>query len=187
MQTVLHMGAAAGLLGCFIAIVWASFVHFASGRDSFGMWVLRLLNVGATGGYLGWSATAAPAPVLSIAALGAVGLTLWLLALALRAVPRGTLDVAFTGEGPDRLIQSGIYGRIRHPLYTSYLIYWAGWAILTGGAAWALALTVVFTGFYWLAARQEEKVLTAKFGAAYAKYRGRAGRFWPKMGRTAPG
>ena len=181
MDQALHFAAAGGLIMCFGAIVVASIRHFSGTRDSRGMMLLRVLNVACTVGYAIWTVRVQSAPGLAIVALCMAGGSFALMRAAIVAVPRGTLDVAFTGNGPDRLIRSGIYGYIRNPLYSAYLVYWAGWAVLTGGHPAALAVTGLFIGLYTAAVLQEERFLTARFAAEYGDYRAQAGRFWPRL------
>jgi protein-S-isoprenylcysteine O-methyltransferase Ste14 len=43
------------------------------------------------------------------------------------------LRFAFDPEGPRGLVTEGPYGYVRHPFYTSYLMFWTGWAIARTG------------------------------------------------------
>jgi len=80
-----------------------------------------------------------------------------------------------------QLVQRGIYGRIRHPLYTSVILAGLGWAALwqswPAGLA-ALALAPFFTA----KARREERWLREQF-AAYVDYQSRVPRFVPRWRR----
>lgn len=79
---------------------------------------------------------------------------------------------------PDaELVQSGIYQRLRHPLYSSVMLASLGWALLWQSAA-ALAASVVLCVFFDAKARLEERLLMARF-PEYAAYRGRTWRFVP--------
>lgn len=78
-----------------------------------------------------------------------------------------------------RLITTGPYARIRHPLYTAMF----GWAVALAlvSANWVfvfmVALTVVMT-----AARtpREEQMMIEQFGDEYREYMSRTGRFLPR-------
>ncbi|MEQ2005863.1 MAG: isoprenylcysteine carboxylmethyltransferase family protein [Limisphaerales bacterium] len=79
---------------------------------------------------------------------------------------------------PDaELVQTGIYQRLRHPLYSSVMLASLGWALLWQSTA-ALAASVVLCVFFDAKARLEERLLMAKF-PEYAAYRMRAWRFVP--------
>jgi protein-S-isoprenylcysteine O-methyltransferase Ste14 len=84
----------------------------------------------------------------------------------------------FPRPAPDvPLIQTGIYGVIRHPLYSSVMCGLWGWALLWGSvpAGGASLLAMVFFG---LKARREERWLRERF-PAYADYEQRVKRFIP--------
>jgi len=76
-----------------------------------------------------------------------------------------------------RFVQHGIYGLIRHPLYTSVLCAASGWSLVWHswpGAAVCLALGV----FLDAKARHEERWLRQRF-PDYASYAQRVRRFIP--------
>lgn len=181
-SSILAAGAIAAQIAMFFAISLASMRHFTPGRDSNGMRLIRVLSFGATVGltiltiWLG-----GPVPVFAIAAVALTGLAWRILSLALQASKPGTLHVAFTGDGPDELITSGIYARIRNPLYLAYLLYWAAW-IPIAGFHWASVLVFVWFGvLYTLAVLQEEAFLTRHHGISYQMYQANTGRFLPRL------
>lgn len=75
------------------------------------------------------------------------------------------------------LIESGIYGRARHPIYGGLLLGGAGWALLTHSLL-ALALTAALWALFEFKTRHEEAALRRLF-AGYAAYAGRVKKFWP--------
>lgn len=79
-----------------------------------------------------------------------------------------------------RLVTSGPYQWIRHPLYSMGMIAYAGFALLA--ANWFIALMAILV-FIILMARvpQEEANLIAKFGDDYRNYIKRTGAFLPRM------
>lgn len=79
------------------------------------------------------------------------------------------------------LVQHGIYGRVRHPLYTSVMLASLGWALLwQSGVAVSVALLLV--PFFNGKARREERSLVKTF-SGYADYAQRVPRFLPRLGR----
>ncbi|MEL7471524.1 MAG: isoprenylcysteine carboxylmethyltransferase family protein [Pseudomonadota bacterium] len=170
------------LLCCFLVFSVASYRHFDPKVRSSGNELIRYFSLAATIGLCGLFALRWPAPIWG--AIGAGGLAFLSLALfraSVRAVPSGILHVAFTDGSPDQLMTQGIYGRIRNPLYTSYLTYWFAWVF---ALAIHPASLIVFAGFILLYSRaiaQEERVLAARFRDDYAAYMSMAGRFLPRL------
>lgn len=80
------------------------------------------------------------------------------------------------------LVTDGIYRRLRHPLYASTIWMLYGGAMVYGSVAAAAAVTLVFVPFMAWRARQEERLLAARF-PEYEAYRGRSGMFFPALGR----
>ncbi len=78
-----------------------------------------------------------------------------------------------------RLVEHGLYGWIRHPLYTSVLLAGFGWSLLFQSAA-ALAVSVLLVPFFTAKARAEERWLTSVF-PGYAAYARRVKRFVPGL------
>jgi len=76
-----------------------------------------------------------------------------------------------------QLVEGGIYGLARHPIYGGVVAGAAGWALLTHSLP-ALALTVALWGWFELKTRREEAALGRKF-AGYAAYARRVKKFWP--------
>jgi protein-S-isoprenylcysteine O-methyltransferase Ste14 len=76
-----------------------------------------------------------------------------------------------------RLVQTGIYALIRHPLYTAVLCAAFGWALLR--ASWpALLAALALAPFLDAKARREERWLRQQF-PDYITYQQRVRRFIP--------
>lgn len=76
-----------------------------------------------------------------------------------------------------QLVQSGIYGLLRHPLYTAVFCASAGWALVW--QSWpALLATLALALFFNAKARREERWLRQQF-PEYASYEQRVRRFIP--------
>jgi protein-S-isoprenylcysteine O-methyltransferase Ste14 len=78
-----------------------------------------------------------------------------------------------------QLVETGIYGRVRHPIYGGLILMALGWALLAASLP-ALGLAVLLIPFFWLKSSVEERWLEGRF-PAYAAYRRRTRRFiaWP--------
>lgn len=83
----------------------------------------------------------------------------------------GTQFSAFVTLQPQhRLVQDGIYGFIRHPLYLSLLLVPAGIAMVFASLL-ALPIAVLSVIFIADRIRKEEKLLGAAFGKQFTEYR----------------
>ena len=73
-------------------------------------------------------------------------------------------------ENIEHLVSTGLFSRIRHPMYTGFILWIFGWAIYHGAL---LSLIVGFVGIgnilYWR--RLEEADLELRHGEDYRRYR----------------
>lgn len=72
------------------------------------------------------------------------------------------------------LVQDGVYGKVRHPIYGGVVLLALGWSLLRKSIP-SLALTVVLALFLDRKARREESWLVEKF-PEYQAYQGRVRR-----------
>lgn len=102
-----------------------------------------------------------------------VGLCLALIGLAGVILSRYTLGQSFSIAAKARaLVTSGIYSRIRNPIYISGVILLIGIAVMLGRPE-LLAILVILIPMQVYRARREAAVLEEKFGDAYREYRRR--------------
>lgn len=81
-----------------------------------------------------------------------------------------------------RLIRSGPYASVRHPIYTGMLLAAAGTALVIGEWRGVLAVVVIWAAHSRKALR-EEKLLTTELGEEYVSYRRRTGFLFPRLRR----
>lgn len=78
-----------------------------------------------------------------------------------------------------KLVTDGLYGYVRHPMYSSFLLSAIAQALLLpnwiGGLSGLAGIAVLF--FYRV--EKEEKMMTATFGDEYRSYTGRTARIIP--------
>jgi len=184
----MHFGALAPWLfrGAWIAfaVIWtvAAFGADRNARRPSGShyWphlVASVVGVGLMTGTIGrsWPLSARLSdPSLQGAA---IGFALTVLGLALAVWARLHLgrywSAAVGSKAEHRLIETGPYARIRHPIYSGIGLAVLGSAFADGILrAWLGALLVI--GALILKSRREEAWLTQEFGSAYADYRRRA-------------
>ena len=100
---------------------------------------------------------------------------------AIRASRSAALKAAFTSQSPHTLLRTGPYGVLRHPFYTSYVLFWIGWTLALFNL-WVLPPTLILIVLYVLAARREEKKFdNTEMAAEYADYRAKTGFMWPRF------
>lgn len=76
-----------------------------------------------------------------------------------------------------RLVETGVYGLVRHPIYGGLVLGGLGWSLARGSVA-ALAGTLILLVFFDLKRRREEAWLVERF-PGYAAYRARTRRLIP--------
>jgi protein-S-isoprenylcysteine O-methyltransferase Ste14 len=74
-----------------------------------------------------------------------------------------------------RLVETGIYGSVRHPIYGGLILLGVGWALLAASPL-ALALALMLVPLFWLKSSVEERWLLERF-PGYDDYRHRTRRF----------
>jgi protein-S-isoprenylcysteine O-methyltransferase Ste14 len=75
-------------------------------------------------------------------------------------------------ENIDHLVTTGLFARIRHPMYTGFLLWIVGWVVREGaGVSLAVGLVCIGNILYWR--RLEEDALDAAYGEDYRAYRRR--------------
>jgi protein-S-isoprenylcysteine O-methyltransferase Ste14 len=79
-------------------------------------------------------------------------------------------SAAVTLKEEHQLIRGGPYGTTRHPIYTGLLLALFGTALARGTWGDLLGLVLIVIGLM-IKIRQEERLLTGHFGAAYDTYR----------------
>lgn len=81
-----------------------------------------------------------------------------------------------------KLIQTGPYVRMRHPIYSGLLLAWAGTALAIGRWSSLVALVAVITVILAKAMR-EQTLLEGEFGQGYRDFRERTGLLFPRFRR----
>ena len=107
----------------------------------------------------------------SLTPLRFAGLAIAIVSFLLFAVARLQLGRAFSVRArATTLVTTGLYSRIRNPIYTFGALGFAG-IVLWSGKFLLLLFLVVLIPAQIYRARKEEKVLTEKFGDAYLDYK----------------
>jgi protein-S-isoprenylcysteine O-methyltransferase Ste14 len=78
-------------------------------------------------------------------------------------------SLAVTAQGK-QLVTRGLYSKIRNPIYTFGSCVIAGLILALGRPVWLLIFVLIIPLQIWRA-RKEARVLEAKFGEEYKRYR----------------
>lgn len=76
----------------------------------------------------------------------------------------------FWGNAPAELVTDGVYGFVRHPIYTGEILYVIGWYLLWG-SVYALYLYPILPTALWIQSHLEEKRLLERFGDEFKKHK----------------
>ena len=80
-----------------------------------------------------------------------------------------------------QLVSKGVYGSIRHPMYTSFWLMAAGQALLLPNWVAGLAGFVGFSVLFFLRVGKEERMMIETFGDEYRAYMARTKRIIPHL------
>lgn len=112
-----------------------------------------------------------------------IGFTLLVLGVAVMVLVflrLGKSLTIFPSPKKDATLQtSGLYSRIRHPIYTGVILSALGGAILLLDGSKLLVGIALWVLFYYKS-RYEEVRLRRHYGQEYVAYQQKAGRFFPK-------
>jgi protein-S-isoprenylcysteine O-methyltransferase Ste14 len=153
-----------------------------SGRSAAGIF-LQMLGFAITGfGPVRASLPATGSAALAEAALIAVLMagSVLLFRSAARTMGANWSLIART-RADHQLVTSGVFARIRHPIYTAMALFLVALAVALGHEANLVAGIALFAVGTWIRVREEEKLLRAQFGDAYERYAASVKRFVPGL------
>jgi protein-S-isoprenylcysteine O-methyltransferase Ste14 len=112
---------------------------------------------------------------IDMEALSYLGWAVWLAGMVLLVLTAQTLRRR--GRAPEGssyvetrvLVEAGIYGVVRHPMYLGWMLMY-GAVLLFNPNLPILVLSVLGAASVYLVARQEDGRLAARFGAPYRRY-----------------
>lgn len=112
------------------------------------------------------------------------GLALFVLGSAVNIAGRSRLGGNWANQvtiyRDQRLVTTGVYRIVRHPLYASLIWMFLGAALMYANIAGLLANVLIFAPLMFYRARQEEVFLSEAF-ADYEMYRRQVGMFFPRL------
>jgi protein-S-isoprenylcysteine O-methyltransferase Ste14 len=85
--------------------------------------------------------------------------------------------------GQHSLVTSGVYRRIRHPMYTAHLLWAIAQGLLLSNWLAGWAFLVLSVPLYLVRIPKEEQMMLEHFGEEYRQYKTRTGRLIPRMNK----
>lgn len=92
----------------------------------------------------------------------------------------GLRDVFKETRNPPRVVDTGVFSCVRHPIYLAAVFLYGGF-IFTTLSLVSLAFFVVIFIFYDYLATFEEKQLERKFGREYLTYKEKTPKWFPRL------
>jgi len=80
------------------------------------------------------------------------------------------------------LVTSGIYGRIRHPIYAGIWLWALAQPLLLHNWIAGAGMLITFLPLYLTRVPKEEAMMLQHFGSAYQEYMRKTGRIFPRFG-----
>jgi len=119
-------------------------------------------------------------------ALGVTGVALTWAGIALALWARWHLgqywSARITIKEDHKLIRTGPYARLRHPIYSGLDLAAIGSALAIDRWRCVVGVCLIIVG-YWIKARREEAMLTAQFGPDFEEHCRHTGFLFPRFGR----
>ena len=97
----------------------------------------------------------------------------------IRIVSQKQIGASPALKSKERLVTTGIYGFVRHPLYMGNGLFAIGLALLFN-SLYAFLFSILYTFLYLPIIYFEEKNLLKKYGEEYKKYKEEVGLLFPK-------
>ncbi len=104
------------------------------------------------------------------AAIGAVIVLAGVIFSILTIMAWSTMFVGHGVQEDQKLIISGIYSRVRNPIYLADILYWIGLSIGTLSIAVGIITVIYVIPFYIFYIKAEEKMMSEHFGEPYRNY-----------------
>ena len=92
-------------------------------------------------------------------------------------------STSLTIKEKQTLVTHGPYRRVRHPMYTAFILLWVAFLLLS--ANWFIGFTGI-VAFVWttvIRTPKEEEMMFDRFGEEYLAYKQRTGRYLPRRFR----
>ena len=164
-----------GISGAIGSVEWVAGVGF-----------VVALVVAVAGPLLQLSGAIVPLPGLQIEGIQIAGIALAVLGIVLTVWAQLDMGdswrVGVDANETTALVHTGMFGRVRNPIYTAMLTFDFGIALVTPNFVTFAGLILAVTALELQVRRVEEPYLRDQHGAAYRDYTASVGRFVPGVG-----
>lgn len=113
----------------------------------------------------------------------ALGILVGIAGMAIRIIGKRTLGRMFTVrvqiQEDHRIVDTGIYAHVRHPLYSGFILEWMAPPLILGSPVGFLLLSLPLAVVVLLRIPREEGLLIETFGDQYRAYMARTKRLIP--------
>ena len=151
-----------------------------------GVGFVVALALSVVGPLLQLCQTIAPLPGLQVDWIQIVGIALAVLGIVLTVWAQLDMGdswrVGVDASETTALVHTGMFGRVRNPIYTAMLTFDIGIALVTPNFVTIAGVLLALTSLELQVRHVEEPYLQAKHGAAYRDYTASVGRFAPGVG-----
>jgi protein-S-isoprenylcysteine O-methyltransferase Ste14 len=117
--------------------------------------------------------------------MDAIGFAVSAIGQAIRMLVVGLVYITRGGQNrqpwANSLVEGGIFGHARNPLYAANMIILLGLALVHNGWAMYLVVLPAFAFMYSAIVRAEEQYLSSRFGGVYDAYCQRVPRWIPRL------
>jgi protein-S-isoprenylcysteine O-methyltransferase Ste14 len=101
------------------------------------------------------------------------GVTVIIIGAIVWAIAKKEMGRVEIGITADKFVSTGIYSKLRHPLYLGVKIMYIGFALFFESVIGLIVTIAVLIPFHMYRERKEESTLTKKFGKKYSDYKKR--------------
>lgn len=182
------------LFACYVGIRWYYFARFPKGHVAArgSGWVLDFALTRLTGAlmflpillYLVESGVLRPCELPLPSVLRWAGAVVAVAGMCLLGWSHLHLRHAFSPEvnlaDGQALVTTGPYRHVRHPMYTSFYVYWVGMALVAANWLVAAPGLVAMTVLLIYRLPREEQLMLEAFGDEYRAYRAQTGALLPR-------
>jgi len=116
-------------------------------------------------------------PISNLIALLA-GISLIITGLLIWLVPAMTIKRSFD-QG--KLLTTGIYGYIRHPLYSGIILFITTGVVVITKSVIGLSIPILLAILFYIWIKEEDDYLEERFGEEFIEYKKRVGALLPKI------
>jgi len=106
------------------------------------------------------------------------GIILFLIGAAIFLIATYQVHRAFSGG---RLVTSGVYRYIRHPVYAVWIVFIAPGVFLVTGIVFLIIVPFIMYAIFRVLIVREEVYMEQKFGEQYSEYKTRVNAVIPKL------